>query len=402
MNFKITAELGAILLLLIFSFIYSGSEVAIFSITEIERIKISRQSGYKNNLLIKYLNAPEIALITILVGNMVVNLTASILGEQVAAGVFPHYSIVYSVFIMTFLILLFGEIIPKNFAASSPLSFSRRFINFIHLTNRVFYPLIYLLQSIIRKSENYKTDLNLSRDELVSAVEVSSEAGLDNTSITILKNLVDLIDKPVTDLMIPRSDIDAVNFCSPWEEIQLFINKTPHSNVIFFKENIDNIIGYAPKTELIGVRKKNLKSVLQEPLFIPESKMVFTLLGDLKEKGKFLAVVLDEFGGTTGILTIKDILDHIFIKDILIKQFISRKGKGVWEAGGETRVSEINNIFYTNLPPEAGTISGYIINKMGFIPKEGFEIFIEPDLKLTILKSDKRQINLVELRKIVD
>jgi len=399
---KTIAELGLILFLLILSFIYSGSEVAIFSISEIEKIKISGTSTHKNNILIKYLNNPEIALITILVGNMVVNLTASILGEQIAARIFPHYSLVYSVFIMTFLILLFGEIIPKNFAASSHLSFIRKFINLIHFTNRIFYPLIYLFQSIIKKSEDYKTGLNFSRDELISAVEVSSEAGLDSISITILKNLVGLIDKPVTDLMVPRSDIEAVDFCATWDEIQLFINKTPHLNVIFFKENIDNIIGYAHKTELLGIRKKNLKSVLHEPHFIPESKIIFTLLGELKEKGKSIAVVLDEFGGTSGLVTIKDILDHIFIKDILVRQFISMKDKGVWEVDGEVRISEINNIFSTNLPYDAGTISGYIINKMGFIPREGTEIFIEPGLKVTILRSDEKQINLVEFKKIVD
>ena len=393
-------EISIILFLLVLSFIFSGSEVSIFSISEIEKLKLSQIKNRKNRLLLNYLNLPEKALITILVGNMVVNLSASIIGERLSNVLFVNHPLFYSVFIMTFLVLLFGEIVPKKIAASKPTVFAKRCINIIETARKVFFPLIFLMNKFIKAGKDSKSSSGLSKDELLSAFEVSSNAGLNNISIKILKNLISHIDKPVTDIMIPRSDIQAIDIGEYWNAIEDFIKVSPFSTVLFYRRNIDNIMGYSLKTDLINVRKKSIKERLRELFYIPESKTIFSLLSDFKERNEFIAIILDEYGGTAGLITLKDILDSIFIQDMRIKYLIQEKGKGSWFIHGNAKISDLNSMLYLDLPTESNTISGYIINRIGSIPKEGSRWNLIKDYTFTIRKSDNRQIELLELKKI--
>jgi putative hemolysin len=390
-------ELSVLLLLLVFSFIYSGSEVALFSISEVEKVKLSNEKSRKNLLLLKYLNYPERALITILIGNMVVNFSASILGERVSKVFFLHHPLFYSVFIMTFLILLFGEILPKNAAALHPNRFARRFLGVLEVTNRIFYPLVYGIGMLVGRSKGYKEHSDLSKEELLSAVEVSSEIGLDKASIWTLKNLIGLIDRPVTDIMVPRSDIRAIDLDNSFDFITAEARKYPHSTVLFYNENIDTIAGYVRKMDFLFERKKDLESALLEPLFLPETKTIMSLLSTFKRQRCYLALILDEYGGTAGLVTLKDILDSIFVRDIILKDYIQEQEKGVWQVQGNTKISDVNSITDLDLPVELNTMSGYIVNIIGAVPQAGRVISIEPNVTVSILKSNDRQVELLQL-----
>jgi putative hemolysin len=390
-------ELSVLLLLLVFSFIYSGSEVALFSISEVEKVKLSNEKSRKNLLLLKYLNYPERALITILIGNMVVNFSASILGERVSKVFFLHHPLFYSVFIMTFLILLFGEILPKNAAALHPNRFARRFLGVLEVTNRIFYPLVYGIGLLVGRSKGYKEHSDLSKEELLSAVEVSSEIGLDKASIWTLKNLIGLIDRPVTDIMVPRSDIRAIDLDNSFDFITAEARKYPHSTVLFYNENIDTIAGYVRKMDFLFERKKDLESALLEPLFLPETKTIMSLLSTFKRQRCYLALILDEYGGTAGLVTLKDILDSIFVRDIILKDYIQEQEKGVWQVQGNTKISDVNSITDLDLPVELNTMSGYIVNIIGAVPQAGRVISIEPNVTVSILKSNDRQVELLQL-----
>jgi len=396
------SEIALIVVLLIFSFIYSGSEVSIFSISYVDKLKLSNEKSKKGRIFYHFVDRPTIALVTILVGNMVVNLTASIIGEDLSKRVFIKHPFFYSVFIMTFAIILFGEILPKNIAASMPVHFGKRFIKIIAATNRIFFPVIFILTKLIGKKEssNDSKKESLSTEELLSAIEVTSEVGLDNFSINILKNLVELIDKPVTELMIKRSDIKAFDINMKWNNLIDEVKTIPYSEVIFYQNNIDNIIGYVTKDIFISLKKKDLKSRIKEPLYIPESKSILNLLSDFKKNNEFLAIILDEYGGTAGLITIKDILDYIFVKDILIGTNIRKVSDKKWIVDGDTPISSFNNVFNLSLPTESNTIGGYLVNMIGKIPERGEEIFISENLKAIVNKSSKKQIDELEIVKI--
>jgi len=394
------SEIITIILLLVFSFIFSGSEVSIFSISEVEKLKLSQKRGVKNSLLLHYLNQPQKALITILIGNMVVNLSASIIGERLSNTLFLTHSLFYSVFIMTFLVLLFGEIVPKKIAASKPTTFAMRFIGVVEIANKVFFPLIFLMSKLVKPKKESRLTSGLSKEELISAVEVSSSAGLDTVSIKVLKNLISHIDKPVTDIMVPRADIQAVDINGYWNVTEEFIQSTPFSTVLFYEDNTDNIVGYLLKTELLNVRKKHIKERLRPLFYVPESKSIFSLLQDFKLRNEFIAIILDEYGGTSGLVTLKDVLDSIFIQDLRIKDMIQEGAMGSWIVKGSTKISDVNSHFHLNLPIDSVTISGYVINIIGKIPDEGTHWPLIPEYTITIRKSDSRQIELLEMKKV--
>ena len=396
------SEISLILILLIFSFIYSGSEVSVFSISYIDRLKLSKDISKNGKIFYYFIDNPTRALITILVGNMIVNLTASIIGEDLSNRLFINHPLFYSVFIMTFAIILFGEILPKNIAASIPIRFGKRFIRVIAITNKIFLPIIYILSRIISKKEtSLKNEKEtLSTEELLSAIEITSEVGLDIFSINILKNLVELIDKPVTELMIKRSDIKAFDIDMKWNDLISEVSKCPYSEVLFYQNNIDNIIGYVTKDIFIGLKKKDLKLKIREPLYIPESKSILNLLSDFKKNSEFLAIILDEYGGTAGLITIKDILDFVFVKDILIRSDIRKISENKWIVDADTPISSFNDVFNLTLSTDFNTIGGYLINMIGKIPEVEEEITIGENLKAIISKSSEKQIDKVEIIKI--
>lgn len=389
--------LALICLLLAFSFIFSGTEVSMLSISDHERARLSKQKDRKKVLLLFFLNHPQRALVTILVGNMVVNTSASIIGEQLSSTVFVKNELFYSVFIMTVLILLMGEIVPKNIAAVRPVHFANAMIRIINITNHVFWPLVFVLLKIVTKRDVEERRRNLTKQELISAVETSSEVGLDQYSITLLRNLTHLIELPITDIMVQRSDIRAVDVNERWEVIEKYIEETELSSVLFYDESIDRVVGYINKIDLLGVRKGDLERLMMKPLLIPESKHIFTLLQDFKRSGNYLALVLDEYGGTSGLVTLKDIMDSIFIKDVLLTKFVQKTGENRWIVRGSTSIPDVNDVLDTDLPTELNTISGYITSLTGDIPPTGFELDIE-EYRARVIKRDERQIALLEFQ----
>jgi putative hemolysin len=393
---QVTIQLGLICILLAFSFIFSGSEVSFLSISDHERTRLAREKGGKNALLIFFLRHSQNALVTILVGNMVVNTSASIIGEQLSSAVFMKNELFYSVFFMTFMILLLGEIVPKNIAAARPIPFAKTFVRLIRITNRVFYPLIAVLLRIVTRGEVEERRRSLSKQELISAVETSTEAGLDRYSIVLLKNLTHLIELPITDIMVHRHDIESVDVDDHWEDIEKSIGKSSLMSILFHRESIDNVIGYITKFDLLGARKKDLLPLMVKPLFIPESKHIFTLLQEFKRSGKYLAIVLDEYGGTSGLVTMKDIMDAIFIKDVLLRNFVQQVDTNRWIVKGDTSIPDLNDAFDTNLPTEPNTISGFITAQTGAIPPLGYELEIE-GYRAKVIGRDERQIELLEI-----
>lgn len=396
---EIVAEIVLIFVLLILSFIFSGSEVSVFSISEVDRLKLGIESSRKNSLFIHYLSHPQKALVTILVGNMVVNLSASIIGERISHALFVKNPLFYSVFIMTVLVLLFGEIVPKKIAASKPTKFGKRFISVINATHTILYPLIFLMRKMISSKKDKKRSMSLTKDELLSAVEVGGSAGLDTASLNVLKNLIAHIDKPVIDIMIPRSEIQAISIDEYWTTIEGIVKDTKFSTVLFFRGDIDNIIGYISMTDMVGVRKKDLKGLLIEPLYVPETRTIFSLLGDFKEWNRAVAVVLDEYGGTSGLVTFKDIIDSILIQDMKVQSLIQQMTKRSWLVHGNTKITDVNMKLGLELPTESNTLGGYVVNKIGEIPREGTIVPLPHNFVCMVRRSDDRQIELLELRK---
>jgi putative hemolysin len=392
-------ELSSILIFLLFSFIYSGSEVALLSIPDHEQHKLAQDNNRKSIRILNTLRHPQRALITVLVGNMIVNIGAAIVGQQLSETVFASNQLFYSVFIMTFLVLLFGEIVPKNFASSKPVLFSKLFIPVLEITYRIFYPVVLILGKLASRGKDKGATAVLTKDELTVAVETGSTIGLDHSSVRLLKNLIRIIDTPITEIMVPRSDIVGVDINDHWLDMEKKFLDIPYSTVLFYDKTIDTILGYISKTDLLDAHKKDLQSRIIEPLFVPGTKHILSLLGDFKEQNRYIAVVLDEFGGTTGLVTMRDILDTIFIKDILVKHYLEQKDRYTWVVKGTMKIQDLNEALQIGLPTDYSTISGFVLDLVGGVPKPGSTLEIAEAYILKIVKSDEKQVELMEIRK---
>lgn len=181
--------------------------------------------------------------------------------------------------------------------------------------------------------------------------------------------------------------------------MERMVKESPYSTVLFFDDTIDYILGYIKITDFIHLKKKDIRHNLTRPLFVPEIKQVLPLLSEFRKNHNYLAIVLDEFGGTSGIVTLKDILDAIFIRDILLAQLIQKKSDDHWHVQGDTKISDVNSNFDLNLPVESNTIGGYIVNVLGEIPPVGAEIDIDAGYRIRVLESSSRQIENMEFRK---
>ena len=177
------------------------------------------------------------------------------------------------------------------------------------------------------------------------------------------------------------------------------VRESQYSTVLFFDDTIDRILGYIKVTDFIQLNKKDIRHNLIKPLFIPETKHILPMLSEFKRNQNFLSIVLDEFGGTSGIVTLKDILDAIFIRDIILKQLIQKKSENSWYIRGDTKISDVNSILDLTLQVESNTISGYIVNVLGEIPSVGAEMEIEGGFRIRVLERSPRQIENVEFEK---
>jgi putative hemolysin len=181
--------------------------------------------------------------------------------------------------------------------------------------------------------------------------------------------------------------------------MEIFIKESSVSTILFFEESIDHILGYLKINDFINLKKKDIPDLLRKPLFIPENKHILPLLSEFKEKGNYIAIVLDEFGGTAGLVTLRDILDAIFIRDMLLSKYIRQWGRNRWIVLGNTKISDINASFELDLPVESNTISGYLVNILGRIPETGSTFDVIEGYTVKVSKSDRRQIESLEFSK---
>ena len=211
--------------------------------------------------------------------------------------------------------------------------------------------------------------------------------------------MIHLISKPISDIMIPRSEIQGIDINDYWRNMALFMKSASVSTVLLYEENMDQPLGYLKVTDFVTMRKKDITQYVRKPLYIPENKHILPLLSEFKESGHYMAIVLDEYGGTAGLVTLKDILDAIFIKDMLLTLHIQRTGDATWEIDGNTKISDVNFTFDLNLPTESNTIGGYIVNVLGRIPEVGTSIMIDDRYEASVVRGDQRQIESLEFVK---
>ena len=399
-------ELILLFLLLIFSGFFSGTEMAYIVSSN---LKIETKAK-KNNPAAKnahYFNSnPQAFFSAVLIGNNVVNVALSSLSAVFLASIFGLNELSILV-LSTFLILIFGELLPKYFAGENA---DRIFLISalpLRIFSFIFYPFVIVASIITDKLtqlsnvEAHAINRLFDKEEIKDLVRESQQAGhVDKKESDIIRNVIELGDQRIYEAMTPRTDIIGVDINqSIREALTTFIN-SGFSKIPVYEENLDDIKGIILAKDMFK-SPEDLKSIIREVSFIPETKNSFDVMNEFLDKKISIAIVVDEFGGTAGIVTIEDILEELFgeIKDEydVDEEICRRIAANTFLFSGRLEIDFINEKYKLDIKDgDYETLAGYIVSELGRIPIEGETIQIE---KFTILisRASAQKIDVVKL-----
>ncbi|MFL2563848.1 MAG: gliding motility-associated protein GldE [Flavobacteriales bacterium] len=384
--------------LLITSALISGAEVAFFALKPQELVKIKKQKSRSAKLINNFLSKPKELLATILIANNFANVGVIILSTYISDSLFDFQGselmqFLIQIVVITFLLLLFGEVLPKIYANNKAVSFAKFMSLPLAFLEKIFKPISAILISstriIDRKIKNNKH--NLSVDDLSNALELTSDENENKDEKKILEEIVKFGNTDVKQIMRSRIDITALDYKSTYTDVLKTIEKTGFSRIPIYQDSFDLIKGILYIKDLLPYLNKgeNFKwnKLIRKVFFVPENKKIDDLLKEFQEKKIHLAVVVDEYGGTSGIVTLEDIIEEIvgdindeFDDDDIIYSKLDNKNyvfEGKTTLKDFYRIINISGENFEQKKGEADSIAGFIIENTGNFPEKGQKINFE-------------------------
>jgi putative hemolysin len=412
----VAISLLVIAILLVFSALISGSEVAYFSLSPAEKHKISRTTSKKSSYIQKNLESPEQLLATILVANNFVNVGIVILSSFTVDSIVdftnePILGFIIQVVIISFVILLFGEIIPKVYSTHHAMKFARFIAIPLHYTIKVLKPInsILIFSTSFLNSRIHAYNNHISVDELSQALELTSQTELKDDS-EILKGIVKFGNKSVAEIMRSRVDVVSVDIDTSYSKIMTLITETGFSRIPVFSDSFDNIKGILYIKDLLPHVLKGAsfrwQSIIRPPFYVPETKKIDDLLEEFQKNKVHMAIVVDEYGGTSGIVTLEDVLEEIVgeITDEFDEEekFYTKISENKYLFDGKTMLNDFYKIIrsedtiFDDVKGEADTLAGLILELKGEIPVKNDTITCK-NYVFTIEAVDNRRIKQIKV-----
>lgn len=415
----LTIELGfafvIVILLLLSSALISGSEVAYFSLSAADKHELKKKNN-TNQKVLKNLENPEKLLATILVANNFVNIGIIILTAYASNNLItitnsPALEFILQVVLITFFLLLFGEILPKVYATHFPLRFAKFMASPLLYLEKIFRPvnsiLIYSTGFVNRRLQKHRK--NISMNEISQALELTSDHELSEEK-EILEGIVKFGNKNVEDIMRPRVDVVALDIKTGFEEVLNLIITSGYSRIPVYTDSFDNISGILYIKDLLPHTSKNQnfkwQTLVRAPFYVPETKKINSLLEDFQKNKVHLAIVVDEYGGTSGIVTLEDILEEI-VGDITDEfdeeeNLFSKINDNTYLfdakvlLGDFYKIVNCNDTVFDDVKGDADTLAGLILELKGEIPAKNAEINCKQFL-FTIESVDNRRIKQIKV-----
>jgi gliding motility-associated protein GldE len=409
-------SLLVIVFLLLLSALISGSEVAYFSLSPNEKHKIFNTSGKKNTYIKKNLESPEQLLATILVANNFVNVGIVILSSFTVDSLIdftnePILGFIVQVIVISFVILLVGEIIPKVYSTHHALKFARFIAVPMYYTIKIFKPvnsiLIFSTSFINNRIHAYNS--HISVDELSQALELTSKTELKEDT-DILKGIVKFGNKSVVEIMRSRVDVVSIDINSGFSKVMTLITETGFSRIPVFSETFDNIKGILYIKDLLPHVHKGAsfrwQSIIRPPFYVPETKKIDDLLEEFQKNKVHMAIVVDEYGGTSGIVTLEDVLEEIVgeITDEFDEEekFYTKISENKYLFDGKTLLNDFYKVIsieegvFDDVKGEADTLAGLILELKGEIPAKNDTITCK-NYVFSIEAVDNRRIKQIKV-----
>jgi len=414
-------EVIALFVFIILSAFFSGTETALFSLNKLQLKKMQKEEEENNRRvksIIRLLDDPQRTLISILIGNMFVNITASSLATYLAIKIFGNIGVGIASGIMIFTILVFGEIVPKSLAVANAEAISKRVARPIEIISTGLFPLIKIFKAIISAmyylsgKKSVKEKKEITEEDLITLIDAGKDEGvIEEEENEMIRNIFEFGDTMVKEVMIPRVDMACISSDTSLGSILKLIKKMGHSRIPVYEETVDNIIGILYAKDLLGIyqqwytskEKFNLKGITRETYFVPENKKIDELL-DIFQKDRIqIAIAIDEYGGTAGLITMEDVVEEV-VGEIIdeydkeIKLFEIAEDNAVI-ADAIISIDEINEILNIEIPENGfETLGGFIFDLLGRVPKKGEKIKYQ-NCQMIIEQVAKNRIRRVKIIK---
>ncbi|MBM7623160.1 hemolysin family protein [Sporohalobacter salinus] len=412
-NLTSILELVVLGSLFILSGFFSGSETALMSVNRVKVRHLAQEGDSKAELVDNLLGQPNKLLTTILVGNNLVNVAASSIATALAIEVFGAKGVGIATGGVTLFILVFGEITPKSFATQNSELASKWVAGYIQIFSYIFFPFIKVLTFVTNfiikalGGQPQKNEPFVTEEEIKKFVTVGEKEGvIESDEKEMINSIFDFDDTLVKEIMVPRIDMVCVDIETSVDDLVEIIIDWGYSRIPVYNDTVDNIVGILYAKDLLTFLNNEgpseLRKIMRPAYYVPETKEVDTLLTELRKERIHMAIVLDEYGGTAGLITIEDLLEEIVgdIQDEYDEEenLIEVISKNEILVDAKVDIDEVNEIMDIYLPEEDyETVGGFILSTLGYVPEAGEEIEFN-NLKLIIEETIQRRISEVRIK----
>ena len=420
-GFTVNAVIGLIILCLLLaaSALISSSETAFFSLRPADIDDLESRNDSKSQLVLKLREQPKLLLATILIGNNFVNVTITLLATYIVSEMFdmanhPMAAFIMEVLVITSLVLIIGEITPKILAARKPVKFSRFMARTLQVLMALFKPLSSLLVNSTSFMDKHleKKKAEISMDDLSAAVDIATEASTPLEEKNMLKGIATFTEKEVSSVMKPRIDIIAVEISMPFREMLDTVIKSGFSRIPVYEESLDKVSGILYVKDLLPYLDAQTfawQALLRPAFFVPENRKINDLFQDFREKKIHIAIVVDEYGGTSGLITMEDVIEEIVgeindeFDNVKQEQHYTKIDDNTYLFKAQTsivdfcKVFNLNEDYFEESQGEADTLAGLVLEIEGRIPEVGFSFNLEK-FNFEITEADHRRIIQIKMR----
>ena len=401
--------IAALVILVILSAFFSATETAFTSLNRI-RLKSRADSGNKRAALtLRIAEDYDKLLSTNLIGNNIVNISASTVGTVLFTKLFLDYGPLVSTVVLTVVILVFGEISPKSMAKENAEAFAMFAAPIMRVLMTVLAPVNYLfaqwkklLSRIFRKSE----EEGITEEELITMVDqAENEGGLDQHEGQLIRSAIEFNDLEVEEILTPRVDIVAAEDTATMDEIAAIFAENGYSRLPIYHDTIDNIIGVIHEKDFHAARyhgQEDVSAIVSNVLYTTGSTKISDLLRILQREKAHMVIVVDEYGGTEGLVTLEDIVEELVGEiwdehDEVIEEF-KKQSDGSYLISCNANLTDLYDLFSIKGERDCTTVSGWVMEEIGRVPEEG-DHFVYENLDVTVTRVDHRRV--LEIRVVV-
>jgi len=400
---------------LLLSAFFSGSETAFFSLSKIHLKKLEKENDRKTRRVVRLLHNPRELLIIILIGNTIVNVAASSIAATLAlkwakslGGSAGSLALVVEIVVMTMLLLIVGEITPKLIAFSSPEKFAIHAGFVLECMRYLLWPIIKILSfisSIFSDKSAPRFQSNLTSEDFKNLINSKvTENSLEESEKMIIDSIFRFSSITAREIMVPRVDIEAIDIGQGIDALKQLIIDEGYSKIPIYRKNIDSIIGmvYA-KDIILNPEKTNIHALLRPTIFIPENVKIQNLLNQFRTRKIQFAIVVDEYGGTSGLITLEDILEEL-VGEILDEYdeeqaYVTKLTENEYMLNAMVSVAELNRTFNLNIDEdEYDNLADFLYDSMNKVPTRNEKYFYDNAVQFTISNIKANRINYVRMK----